>query len=247
MTNKLKTAMAVIMASVMMATAVQAGNAAHRIFPSEKICYPEKSIDFSGLTEENPDFVCWLSFHFNPPDKNKHIDIEAPVPLETETDYYLHHDYLKNKDKNGCIFMDYQSDPSLYGYNDFLYAHHASDGSLFGTLNHIYETDRKWILKHPQYMYLYTKTACHKYIMAGYEQIDDSNNNYAYTTCDDAKMYHEYIQYIITAKNRIPSDEIQLDCSPEIMNFSTCDGPPGTSRRFVVHFIKIMAYAYSKN
>lgn len=206
--------------------------------------YPEKEIDHEALKRANSNYIGWLSFHFDVNDDDCRIDLEEPVVFETETDYYLHHDFYKNPDKNGCIFMDYDSNRTLYGYNDFLYAHHAENGTLFGTLNRIYEYDDNGYLKErPQYMYIYTDTACHKYILAGYERVDDSNDHYAYTTCENEEMYHEYAEYLKNLPDFIDSDEIQWDCNPSVMNFSTCDGQAGTAKRFVVHFVKIASYA----
>lgn len=206
--------------------------------------YPEKEINHKELRNANDSYIGWLSFHFDVEDDRYNIDLEEPVPFETETDYYLHHDFYKNPDKNGCVFMDYDSNSTLYGYNDFLYAHHAEDGTLFGTLNRIYEYGDKTHLKeHPQYMYIYTDTACHKYVLTGYERVDDSNDHYAYTTCENEEIYHEYVEYLKSLPDFIDSDEIQWDCNPPVLNFSTCDGPAGTSKRFVVHFVKIASYS----
>ena len=205
--------------------------------------YPEKSLNHKNLSNANKNYIGWLSFHFNVNDESYAVDIEEPIVFETETDYYLHHDFYNVPNKNGCIFMDYDSNSSLYGYSDYLYAHHADDGSLFGTLNHIYEFDDiPYIKDHPQYMYIYTDTACHKYVLIGYEQVEDSNDHYTYTTCENDDMYYEYVDYIKHIPYFVDSKEIDWSTNPPLMNFSTCDGPPGTSKRFVVHFAKIAAY-----
>lgn len=209
--------------------------------------YPEKVLNHKNLKESNNNYIGWLSFHFDVNDKKYSIDIEEPIVFETETDYYLHHDFYGQPDKNGCIFMDYDSNKSLYGYNDFLYAHHAEDGSLFGTLNYIYEFDNPGYLKeHPQYMYIYTDTACHKYVLVGYEQAETSVDHYAYTTCENEEMYEEYIDYLKKLPYFINRPEVDWSTKPPILNFSTCDGPPGTTKRFVVHFAKISAYSTQK-
>lgn len=206
--------------------------------------YPENDTDHESLQKANDNYLGWLSFHFETDNPDHTIAIEEPVVFETEPDYYLKHDFYDRPDPNGCIFMDMDSNPSLYGYNDFLYAHHAEDGSLFGTLHHIYEADQDGYLQtHPQYLYLYTETACHKYVLVGYERVEDSNNHYAYTTCENEQMYLEYVSYLKQLPNYIDSKEVNWDCNPAILNFSTCDGQPGTSRRLVLHFAKIMAYA----
>lgn len=207
--------------------------------------YPERSdIDHKSLREANDMYVGWLSFHFNPPTDDADVDLEIPIVFETEPDYYLKHDFYNKPDKNGTVFMDFQSIPLLCGYNDFLYAHHASNGTLFGTLHRIYQFGNDaWFLEHPQYMYIYTDTACHKYVLVGYEQVDDSNDHFAYTTCETEDMYWEQVDYIKNLEHYIPSEEIDWQTKPSILNFSTCDGESGTTKRFVVHFVKINAYA----
>lgn len=206
--------------------------------------YPDKQLNHDNLKNSNPNYIGWLSFDFNVESPEYRIIIEEPVTFETEPDYYLQHDFYGNPDKNGCVFMDLDSDKSLYGYNDFLYAHHAENKTLFGTLNHVYEFGNNTYLKeHPQYMYIYTKTACHKYALIGYERVADSNNYYAYTTCENEQMYLEYIDYLKQLPDYIKNAEIQWDCKPPILNFSTCDDPPGTDKRLILHFAKIAAYA----
>lgn len=205
--------------------------------------FPEKQLNHKNLQISNHDYIGWLSFHFNVGNADYAIDLEEPVAFETEPDYYLKHDFYGNPDKNGSIFMDMDSNKSLYGYNDFLYAHHAENETLFGTLNHIYEfNDNTYLKTHSQYMCIYTENVCHKYVLVGYERIPDSNNHYTYTTCENEQMYLEYIDYIQNLPNYIDSNEINWDCNPAILNFSTCDGPPGTDKRLILHFVKIAAY-----
>ena len=50
-----------------------------------------------------------------------------------EPDYYLKHDFNKNKSSHGCIYMDYNV-RLKYTKNRLLYGHHMKDGSMFASL-----------------------------------------------------------------------------------------------------------------
>lgn len=208
--------------------------------------YPEREIDFASLKKENPDCIGWIYFPFTGSSDEYSFTIDYPVAYEHTYNQYLKTTFTGEHNGAGCIFMDNESNPSLYGYNDFIYGHHMRDGSMFGSLEKIHEMDDlAYIQAHPQYMYIYTPTACHKYIMIAYEQVKSSKDK-AYGIATEDSLYDECLDNIKSLGTFMDSDEIAWDGRPELMNLSTCDGPLGTKKRFIVHFAEIMAYSYDK-
>lgn len=214
--------------------------------PEETVSfYPVRDIDHGALKKQNNDYIGWLYFPFLGKDEEHSFTIDYPVVYEQKTNQYLRADFDKEYSINGSVFMDKSSNPSFFGYSDILYGHHMRDGSMFGMLEKIHEMDDlSYLTEKPQFLYVYTKTACHKYVMVGYEQTNTSNS-FGYSVAYDNKAYDLIKEHIMSLDTYIGSEEFTWRGRPEILNLSTCDGDrAGTSDRFLVHFVKVMAYDY---
>lgn len=208
--------------------------------------YPERDVDWYGLKAVNPDYIGWMYFSFTGNDEEHSFTLDYPIVYETYKNQYLRTTFEGQSNSAGCIFMDMYSNPSFYGYNDIIYGHHMRDDSMFGALELVHEMDDlDYIKAHPQYLYVYTKTACHKYILVAYEQVNNSNN-IAYGVAHENETYDQLKDNIKSLDTYMPSDEFTWVGRPELLNLSTCDGPSGTSKRFILHFVKIMAYSYDE-
>lgn len=99
---------------------------------------PDKDIDaFSGhreilpklqaLFSENPDLAGWLFI--------EGTDINYPVMMHEDDEYYLSHNFYQEKDKYGCLFVRKNADLHTPGTNFIIYGHNMKDGSMFGKLD----------------------------------------------------------------------------------------------------------------
>lgn len=80
--------------------------------------------NFENLRNENNDFIAWIQI--------PNTKIDYPV-LQTSNDFYLNHDFYKEKSPLGSIFMD-----SVNKKNDkniVLYGHHMKSGKMFAFIN----------------------------------------------------------------------------------------------------------------
>lgn len=207
--------------------------------------YPVRNINHAELKQQNNDYIGWLYFAFIGNDEDHTFTIDYPIVYEQKTNQYLKTGFDKEYNINGSVFMDKLSNPSFFGYSDILYGHHMRDGSMFGKLELIHEmNDIDYLKENPQFLYVYTKTACHKYALVGYEQLTTSNS-FGYNVAYDNKAYDLIKKHIMSLDTYIESDNFTWTGRPEILNLSTCDGDrAGTNERFLLHFVKVMAYAY---
>ena len=83
---------------------------------------------YSALKAQNADLVGWISM----PGFSKVI--EYPVMQSSDNEFYLTHDFYKNKSYSGSIFMDAVNMNTEPDKNIILYGHAMKDMSMFGNL-----------------------------------------------------------------------------------------------------------------
>ena len=105
----------------------------------------QSPIDFAMLKSINSDTVGWIQVPDTP--------IDYPIVQAEDNDRYLHTDFEGNESVGGAIFLDFESDPDLKGYNNILYGHHMKNGSMFKAL--VNYKDQEYFEDHP-YFTIYT-------------------------------------------------------------------------------------------
>lgn len=94
----------------------------------------KQEIDLKNkLSEINQDYVGWITVDGT--------DIEYPVVLGEDNDYYLNHNFHKEEDKVGAIFMDYRNSSDALDKNTIIYGHNMKDQSMFSGLKSILSDD----------------------------------------------------------------------------------------------------------
>ena len=88
----------------------------------------EKYLD-TNILNDNDDTVGWIIVDGT--------DINYPVVKSKDNEYYLTHDFKKMKNSAGWIFMDYQNKWS--DQNIVIYGHHRKDGSMFGSIDKLFD------------------------------------------------------------------------------------------------------------
>lgn len=89
-----------------------------------------------GLAElyaRNNDLVGWLTV--------EGTKIDYPVMQCDDDEYYLYHNFDKEKDKYGCLYVKSIADIHTPGTNAVIYGHHMKDDSMFGDLDR-YESEK---------------------------------------------------------------------------------------------------------
>lgn len=80
-------------------------------------------IDFEALAEVNPDVVGWIRI----PDTN----VDYPIVQTDNNDTYLHTSFEGEESVAGAVYLDFESDSDMMGFNNILYGHNMKNGSMF--------------------------------------------------------------------------------------------------------------------
>ena len=88
------------------------------------------SINWDDLLKVNKEIVGWIQINGT--------KIDYPVLWHKGDDitgqYYLNHNYKRDYDSYGCIFLDYRCTSGMNSKNIVLHGHHMNDGSMFAGL-----------------------------------------------------------------------------------------------------------------
>ena len=71
-----------------------------------------------------------------------------------DNEYYLHHNFYREEDKYGCLYVKDIADVNTPATNFIIYGHNMKDGSMFGNLDQYQE--QTFYQEHPIYSISYT-------------------------------------------------------------------------------------------
>ena len=175
----------------------------------------EKHLD-SSIKNDNSDVVGWLIV--------EGTQISYPVVQYKDNDFYLSHNFEKEKNSAGWIFMDYQN--TLDDQNIVIYGHHRKDGSMFGSIDNILNNTNKKDLS----IYFITPRETIQYIIFSIYKIS-SNDNY------NDRIFSNFQHTIkkIAERSEIEFNKNYYDTN-QIITLSTCHN--NNVDRMVVHGYK---------
>ena len=176
---------------------------------------------FEKLLAINKDTVGWLTVN--------HTNIDYPVVLYKNNDYYLKKDYYQNNNRHGWIFMDYRNSIEHLGRNTIIYGHNLANQKMFGTLR--YALNSSWYTKSSNQIItfntLYTNM---KWQIFSIYKVPVTND---YLTTD-FRNNDEYLEFLNMIKSRSIYDfKQELTIDDKILTLSTCSN--GHDQRLVVH------------
>ena len=185
----------------------------------------EFKIDFETLKEKNSDTVAYL--------KVNNTNIDYVVVKGNDNSYYLKHNFNKDYNRSGWIFMDYLNKFDGSDKNIIIYGHNTLDGSFFGTLRNVVKED--WYTnKENHIITLISENETFYYQVFSTYSIDVED--YYITT--DFKNNNEFDVFVNTLRKRSVFDyEVPVDGNDVILTLSTCTG--NGTRRMVLHAKKI--------
>ncbi len=128
---------AIIICSVYMVMYFHEGATQNNIIEQTREIYDEynakknedgRFLSFEELLKQNPDTAAWITI--------PNTLIDNPVVLGSDNDYYLNHNFLKQKSRYGTLYFDSSAKISadVTSQNLVIYGHEMRDGSMFGTL-----------------------------------------------------------------------------------------------------------------
>ena len=170
-----------------------------------------------AILKDNPETVGWLIV---PGTK-----INYPVVQHNDNDYYLNHDFKRNFNSAGWVFMDYNN--KLDDQNIVVYGHHRHDDSMFGSIDMLF--DKNFYKKNNEIIFV-TKKDVFKYeIFSVYKSSTKDKYN--------SLNFYSINKTIGILKNK---SEINFDGEQnsylQIITLSTCHA--NNKDRLVVHGYK---------
>lgn len=182
-----------------------------------------------SLQKKNPDVVAiiYINMTFG---KEKKV-IQYPVVLPDDNEYYLSHDVYGNKLKEGTIFFDKDTNPSiLENKNLVVYGHNMIGGTMFANLHYFKYKDvfdnTKIKIYTAEHIYIYEPFAVYNTTAtAGYCQMKFENDSqflsFLYGVRRESMWYNDDIE--------------RFDSSDRIITLSTCYGFSTPNGRTAVH------------
>lgn len=172
-----------------------------------------------SISDINEDFVGWIDI--------EDTNVSYPVVQTVDNEFYLNHNFYKEQDFVGAIFMDYRMSTDVLDKNIIVYGHNMKDGSMFGNLkkylDHDYYQDHKYIT-------LDFLDASYEWeVVSIYSTLD---TNWMENIFIDEEEFGEYVETIID--NSVISTGVEVDEEDVILTLSTCT-TEDREKRFIVH------------
>ncbi len=182
-------------------------------------------IDFEELKSKNSDIVAWI--------KVCNTNIEYPIVKSSNNEFYLNHNFYKQKNKAGWVFANYLNRFDGTDKNISLFAHARIDGSMFGTLKKTLSSE--WQNNEDNLKIIFvTENEISKYQVFSTYRIKEENY-YIKSSFINDKEYERFIKNMKLRSNY--NYNIKVTKEDRILTLSTCD--VDDRYRIVLHAKKI--------
>ena len=177
--------------------------------------------DYNNLMSINGDFKAWITV--------PNTSVNYPVVQATDNSYYLHHNFYKEDNDGGAIFIACENENPFEDQNTVIHGHHMRDGSMFASLNKFKESE---FFNNNKYIYISTKDEVYEYEIFSMYVEKASVNPYEISFASD----EDYLNYLQTLKNKsIYSTDInEFTPDDKIITLSTCTYEV-TDGRLLIH------------
>lgn len=199
-------------------------NTKDRVKVNNKEILPE----LSKLYTQNEDLIGTLEI--------KNTKVNYPVMQNTSNkDFYLSHDFYKEKDTNGLPFLDYRSDWRKPSTNLIIHGHNMKDGSMFNTLNKYKNKGFYSSHKIINFNTLYEKSE-YEIISVFLSRVYDKNENvfkyYNFIEAHDEEDFNSFIRNIRSLSlYRVDAD---VKFGDSLITLSTCEYSEEDGRLVIV-------------
>ena len=153
----------------------------------------ERMLKIQTLQEINSDIVGWIEI--------SGTNINYPVLQGKDDEYYLTHNYKKQKSEKGSIFLSKSYDWSLPSSNLLIYGHNLINGQMFKDL--LKYSDEEFYKKHPLIRFTTNNKDTEFEIISVFKSrvyYKNEKNVFRYYDFINAKTEEEYDQFVKNAK-----------------------------------------------
>lgn len=175
---------------------------------------------FDKLLEINNDTKAWLSLN--------NTSVNFPVVQSSDNSFYLNHDFNKDVNSNGWIFVDYRNNMNELDQNTIIYGHNIKGDLMFSSLRNTIKESWYTNPENTTFTFNTINNAYKAKIFSIY--IVDNTNDYLYINFSD----EDFVSFINMIKDRSIynfNEDITLD--DKIVTLSTCSNIG--DKRLVIH------------
>ncbi len=180
------------------------------------------------LRKENPDIIGWLEI--------KDTNINYPVLQAKDNDYYLNHNYKKEKSISGSLFLDASFDIENGSTNYLIYGHRNQNGLMFEDL--LKYSKKEFYENHKTFNFTTLKEdATYEIISVFYSRVYYTNEKdvFRYYYFVNAKNEDEFNDFIYNAKKAsIYNTGVNANYKDQLITLSTCEYSQENGRFVVV-------------
>lgn len=181
-------------------------------------------IDFTKLSEINPDLYAWIRI--------EDTNIDYPIAQrEGDDSYYLSHDMYGEDRFAGCIYTEDGNKKDFTDPNTIIYGHNMKNGSMFQNLHKF--ADEEFFDEHP-YVYIYTPKHVLAYkVFAAY--VYDNRHILNSFDFNDKDVFEDYVENIfqVRSMDKHIREDVSVTADDRIITLSTCVGGQPESRYLV--------------
>ncbi|MDL2251022.1 class B sortase [Lachnospiraceae bacterium OttesenSCG-928-J05] len=170
-------------------------------------------IDFAGLQTINQEIIAWIRI--------PGTSIDYPVLRSGDPEYYLYHNYQKEVDVVGSIFMDSRNSPEFVSAHTILYGHNMITTQMFSELPNYADIS-----------YLMKRRIIEVYQPGLYREYEIIS---AYETSVEAADYQVLFESQEEWDTWLKTSFKRKEDSEKVLTLSTCTNAGGVRERFVVH------------
>ena len=188
----------------------------------------ERILKLEEIQKQNSEVIGWIEI--------KDTNINYPVAQAKDNDYYLNHNYKKEKSNVGTLFLDKNFDMGKGGSNYLIYGHRIKQGLMFEDLMKYAKED--FYKEHKTIRFTTNQDDSEYEILAVfYSKVYYKNekNVFRYYNFVNANNQKEYDDFINNAKKASIYDTgITASYGEQLLTLSTCEYSQKNGRFVVV-------------
>ena len=169
-------------------------------------------VNFDELQKRNNQTVGWIQVGGT--------NINYPFVQTDNNDYYLTHDFDRQYNAAGWVYMDYRNNPYGNNRNTIIYGHSRLDQTMFGSLKNILTNG--W-LNNPDNYIVKLSTESENTLWQVFSVYHvPTTNDYLQTSFNNDQQYQEFLDML---KNRSAHNfSTNVNSDDRILTLSTCYG-----------------------
>ena len=181
-------------------------------------------ISWENLRKINSEVAAWITI--------PGADISYPVVQGMDDEYYLKHNFKKEEDLFGCIFLEHNNKKNFMGSHSILYGHNIEGNMMFANLNRYEQPE--FLEKCPE---IEIKTPERKFLykIFSIEQAGSQSAAFEYGYDLSSPAYKQ--QLATLKENSMYETGIEPDDSKSMVTLITCNSHLDKEIRMAVHGI----------